>query len=49
MPLYALDGIAPSLPAPDRYWVAPDAQIIGKVFLEEDASVWFGFGAARRQ
>ncbi len=41
MPLYALDGIAPNLPAPDRYWVAPDAQIIGKVLLEEDASVWF--------
>lgn len=42
MPLYALDGIAPSLPAADRYWVAPDAQIIGRVLLEEDASVWFG-------
>ncbi|MGO9007415.1 MAG: gamma carbonic anhydrase family protein [Beijerinckiaceae bacterium] len=42
MPLYALDGIAPILPAHDRYWVAPDAQVIGRVQLDEDASVWFG-------
>ena len=42
MPLYMLDGIAPTLPQADRYWVAPDAQIIGNVWLAEDASVWFG-------
>lgn len=42
MPLYALDGIGPTLPAADRFWVAPDAQIIGNVWLAEDASVWFG-------
>jgi len=42
MPLYALDGVRPILPAHDRYWVAPDAQVIGKVQLDEDASVWFG-------
>jgi carbonic anhydrase/acetyltransferase-like protein (isoleucine patch superfamily) len=42
MALYALDGIAPSLPAQDRYWVAPNAQIIGNVVLEDEASVWFG-------
>lgn len=42
MPLYALDGSAPILPADQRYWIAPDAQVIGKVRLEEDASVWFG-------
>ncbi|MGB8278552.1 MAG: gamma carbonic anhydrase family protein [Methylovirgula sp.] len=41
MPLYALDGIGPTLPAADRYWIAPDAQIIGNVWLEEEASVWF--------
>lgn len=42
MPLYTLDGIAPTLPAAERFWVAPDAQIIGNVWLAEDASVWFG-------
>ena len=42
MPLYSLDGIAPQLPASGRYWVAPDAHVIGNVMLEEDASVWFG-------
>jgi carbonic anhydrase/acetyltransferase-like protein (isoleucine patch superfamily) len=40
--LYALDGVAPILPAHDRYWIAPDAQVIGNVQLEEDASIWFG-------
>ena len=42
MPLYSLDGIAPQVPASGRYWVAPNAHVIGKVVLEEDASVWFG-------
>ena len=38
--IYALDGHAPRL-HPDT-WVAPDANLIGKVVLEEGASVWFG-------
>jgi carbonic anhydrase/acetyltransferase-like protein (isoleucine patch superfamily) len=42
MPIYALDDLVPHLPADCRYWIAPDANIIGKVRLEEDASVWFG-------
>jgi carbonic anhydrase/acetyltransferase-like protein (isoleucine patch superfamily) len=42
MPLYSLDAIEPQLPASGRYWVAPDAHVIGNVVLEEDASVWFG-------
>ncbi len=42
MPLYALDGIQPDLPQDGRYWVAPDAQVIGKVRLGVDASIWFG-------
>ncbi len=42
MPLYALDGAAPILPADNRYWIAPDATVIGKVRLLQDASVWFG-------
>ncbi len=42
MPLYALDGSAPVLPADHRFWIAPDATLIGKVRLLQDASVWFG-------
>ena len=42
MPLYSLDGMAPSLPERDRYWIAPDAQVIGNVVLGDEASVWFG-------
>lgn len=38
--IYALDGIAPEI-AEDS-WVAPDANLIGKVVLEPGASVWFG-------
>ena len=42
MPLYALDDRTPTLPAADRYWVAPDANVIGKVILGEDVGIWFG-------
>ncbi|WP_439529852.1 gamma carbonic anhydrase family protein [Pannonibacter sp.] len=42
MPLYALDGISPDLPEDGQYWIAPDAQLIGRIRLETDASVWFG-------
>ncbi|WP_022703455.1 gamma carbonic anhydrase family protein [Pseudorhodobacter ferrugineus] len=38
--IYALDGIVPQL-HPDT-WVAADANLIGKIVLEEGASVWFG-------
>ncbi|AHM05019.1 carbonic anhydrase, family 3 [Roseibacterium elongatum DSM 19469] len=38
--IYELDGIAPEL-AEDT-WVAPDANLIGRVVLEAGASVWFG-------
>lgn len=40
MTLYALDGIAPDI-AQDS-WIAPDANLIGKIVVEEGASVWFG-------
>ncbi|QBF31884.1 gamma carbonic anhydrase family protein [Thalassococcus sp. S3] len=39
MTLYALDGHQPQLHADT--WVAPDANLIGQVILEEGASVWF--------
>jgi carbonic anhydrase/acetyltransferase-like protein (isoleucine patch superfamily) len=40
MTIYALDGHAPQVDP--ETWVAPDANIIGKVVLEAGASVWFG-------
>ncbi|SDG27495.1 gamma carbonic anhydrase family protein [Alloyangia pacifica] len=40
MTLYALDGIAPELH--DSAWVAPDANLIGRIVMEEGSSVWFG-------
>ncbi|MFP1644914.1 gamma carbonic anhydrase family protein [Pontitalea aquivivens] len=38
--IYELDGVAPVLG--QGVWVAPDANLIGKVVLEDEASVWFG-------
>ncbi|WP_306150870.1 gamma carbonic anhydrase family protein [Roseovarius sp. MMSF_3281] len=40
MTLYMLDGHSPKI-ARDT-WIAPDANLIGKVVIEEAASVWFG-------
>ncbi|OYY22948.1 MAG: gamma carbonic anhydrase family protein [Azorhizobium sp. 35-67-15] len=42
MPLYSLDGAGPELPPTGRYWIAPDATLIGRVIVSEEASVWFG-------
>jgi carbonic anhydrase/acetyltransferase-like protein (isoleucine patch superfamily) len=42
MPLYALDGIEPTLPEDGDFWVAPDANVIGKVILERATGIWFG-------
>jgi len=42
MVLYELDGTRVTTPGEGRYWVAPNAVVIGKVILEDDASVWFG-------
>ncbi|WP_304617770.1 gamma carbonic anhydrase family protein, partial [Paracoccus sp. (in: a-proteobacteria)] len=38
--IWALDGLAPQI-APDA-WLAPDAQVMGRVVLEAASSVWFG-------
>ena len=40
MALYELDGQAPRLG--EGTWIADSAQVIGKVVLGENASVWFG-------
>ncbi|MCQ1572229.1 gamma carbonic anhydrase family protein [Neorhizobium galegae] len=42
MPIYALGEFEPKTPGPDRFWLAPDAIIIGKVELGEDVGIWFG-------
>ena len=42
MTLYALDGLAPTVPENGDYWIAPDAQVIGNVTLEAASSIWFG-------
>lgn len=38
--IYALDDFAPQIDP--TAWVAPDANLIGRVVLEAEASVWFG-------
>jgi carbonic anhydrase/acetyltransferase-like protein (isoleucine patch superfamily) len=40
MAIYELDGVGPNI-APSA-WVADSAEVIGKVTLAVDASVWFG-------
>jgi carbonic anhydrase/acetyltransferase-like protein (isoleucine patch superfamily) len=42
MSLYELDGTSVETPGDGKFWVAPNAVLIGKVRLETDASVWFG-------
>jgi carbonic anhydrase/acetyltransferase-like protein (isoleucine patch superfamily) len=42
MPLHALDGVRPELAGEGLCWVAPGAQVIGRVRLRRHASVWFG-------
>ncbi|KQY22569.1 gamma carbonic anhydrase family protein [Rhizobium sp. Root483D2] len=42
MPLYALGTTRPAVPAQDRYWIAPDAHVIGQVEFGDDVGIWFG-------
>ncbi|QQN62300.1 gamma carbonic anhydrase family protein [Bradyrhizobium diazoefficiens] len=42
MPIYALDNDHPEIVDPWRYWIAPGAQVIGKVRLGIDVGIWFG-------
>ena len=42
MPIYALGNRTPALPDDDRFWIAPDAHVIGAVTLGADVGVWFG-------
>lgn len=38
--IWELDGVAPELA--DDVWIAPDAQVIGKVTMATGSSAWFG-------
>jgi carbonic anhydrase/acetyltransferase-like protein (isoleucine patch superfamily) len=42
MPLYTLDDVSPTLPEAGRFWIAPDAHVIGRVRLGRDVGIWFG-------
>ena len=42
MPLYAIDGLSPQLPADGSSWVAPSADVIGDARLGREVGVWFG-------
>jgi carbonic anhydrase/acetyltransferase-like protein (isoleucine patch superfamily) len=42
VPLYALGEHEPKTPGDGRFWIAPDAHVIGKVTLGEDVGIWFG-------
>jgi len=40
MAVYELDGVAPEVA--ESAWIADSAQVMGRVSLGQDASVWFG-------
>lgn len=42
MPIFMLDGHTPRFDRRETNWIAPDATIIGKVWLGVNASIWFG-------
>lgn len=42
MSLYRLGEHSPQMPASGDFWVAPDANVIGNVILEDACSIWFG-------
>jgi carbonic anhydrase/acetyltransferase-like protein (isoleucine patch superfamily) len=42
LPLYQLNGESPDLPPLGEYWIAPSADLIGRIRMLGNASVWFG-------
>jgi carbonic anhydrase/acetyltransferase-like protein (isoleucine patch superfamily) len=42
MTTYRLDDDAPEMADVERCWIAPSADVCGKVRLGEDVSIWFG-------
>ncbi|MER8614275.1 hypothetical protein NKH32_26840, partial [Mesorhizobium sp. M1216] len=44
MPIYAIDGKAPTFEDADSNWIAPDATLIGNIRIGRNAGFWFGGG-----
>lgn len=42
MPIYAFDGNEPEFADRDSAWIAPDANVIGRVIIGRDVGIWFG-------
>ncbi|WP_297322018.1 gamma carbonic anhydrase family protein [uncultured Bartonella sp.] len=42
MAFFRLEGISPNIENSENTWIAPSAEIIGKVTLKPRSSVWFG-------
>jgi carbonic anhydrase/acetyltransferase-like protein (isoleucine patch superfamily) len=42
MAIYELDGHSPQFPADGQYYIAGSAEVIGKVRLGSNTSIWFG-------
>jgi carbonic anhydrase/acetyltransferase-like protein (isoleucine patch superfamily) len=42
MPIYALDGVEPELPADGDCFIAETAVLIGRVRVRKGANIWFG-------
>ncbi len=41
MTIFALDGVRPELPQAGSFWIAPSADVMGKVRVKRQASIWF--------
>jgi carbonic anhydrase/acetyltransferase-like protein (isoleucine patch superfamily) len=42
MAIYEMDGVCPELPGSGKFWIAQSAEVMGRVILKENASVWYG-------
>jgi carbonic anhydrase/acetyltransferase-like protein (isoleucine patch superfamily) len=42
MTIYAIGDLKPELPLSGNYWIAPSADVMGRVILKENASIWYG-------
>ena len=42
MPLHRLGDRVPRTPPAGRFWIAPDAHVIGDVVLADEVGIWFG-------
>ncbi len=42
MTLYSVGAVRPEVPASGNFWVAPSADVMGRVVLGENVSIWYG-------